>query len=58
MTIIEAIEYGQLSNHRALARAWADFKTKDPADSLYNAKLLVQACEERLAEIEARFANT
>ena len=58
MTIIDAIEYGQLGMHRTLARAWADFKTKDPVDSLYNAKLLVQACEQRLAEIEARCATT
>ena len=44
--------------HNSLKRAWADFKTKDPADSLRNARILVVACAERLAEIEARFANT
>ena len=41
--------------HFSLQRAWNDFKTKDPVDSLYNARLLVQACEERLREIESRF---
>ena len=44
--------------HQSLKRAWADFKTKDPVDSLRNARILVEACEERLAEIEARFATT
>ena len=44
--------------HYSLQRAWADFKTKDPVDSLRNARLLVAACEEQLAEIEAKFANT
>ena len=44
--------------HHSLQRTWAEFKCHDPVDSLRNARLLVQACEERLAEIEARFATT
>ena len=43
--------------HNSLKRAWAEFKTKDPVDSLRTARMLVEACEERLAEIEARFAG-
>ena len=52
MTTSQEIER-EAYTHYSLRRAWADFKTKDPVDSLYNARLLVQACEERLREVEA-----
>ena len=37
-----------------LRHAWAAFKQGDPVDSLYAARTLVQACEERLRAIEAQ----
>ena len=37
-----------------LRHAWQEFKQGDPVDSLYAAKALVQACEERLRAIEAQ----
>ena len=48
----------QLWTPDSLKVVWADFKTREPVDSLRNARLLVAACEERLAEIEARFTTT
>ena len=51
MTIRHEIEQ-QPWTHDSLKRAWEDFKTKDCVDSLYNARLLVQACEERLRELQ------
>lgn len=44
---IEVIENG-IETHYTLQKAWNEFKTKDPVDSVHNAKMLVAACEERL----------
>ena len=39
------------STHFCLKRAWAEFKTKDPVDAVNDARILLQACEARLAQV-------